>query len=225
MNGLKQIDNSNRFTKVKDLIDLYNPTHIIIDCDGTLYPDIEAARKEFNNLLYVFLQNKFGYSKKEADNFISENKKKFNTVSEIAACFLAGIDEVEFNKYVLKPIQLNNLGVHRSGVWRELLEYNIPVILFTNNSSYFALCVAKEIGFYKKVASVFGEVELSFLRKPDAKTFDTVSDFISKDSRVLYFDDDPYCITAGKKKGWESVLVTFNEKSLFDATDNNILYI
>lgn len=202
--------NKKIFKELGELIDFYKPTHIVLDCDGTLYPNIFEARRIFNNLLDEFFLKKFGYTKEETDNFINENKVKFNTVSEVAACILGGVDEKIFTEAVVNQIPLDILGIENSK-WVGLLKYSLPLAIFTNNSSEFAFRIAEAIGISKNVKRIFGEVELDFLRKPDILAYKIVSDFLGNEANVLYFDDNNECLVSGKKIGWISILSIFGE--------------
>lgn len=203
--------NKKIFKELGELIDLYKPTHIVLDCDGTLYPNISEARRIFNNLLDEFFLKKFGYSKEETAKFVNENKVKFNTVSEIAACILGGIDAKMFTEGVIKQIPVETLGIKDSLRWVGLLKYSLPLVIFTNNSSEFAFRIAEAIGISKNVERIFGEVELGFVRKPDISAYKIVSDFLGSGARVLYFDDSNDCLVSGKKMGWVSILSIFGE--------------
>ena len=211
MNGLKINSNNYLFTDLNKLIDKYKPTHVVLDCDGTLYPNILKARRIFDDLLSKFLFNKFGYTKEEADKFISKNKIKFNTESEIGACILSGIDNEEFIENVIKLIPLDFLGIKDSLIWTNLLKYKLPLIIFTNNSSEFALRIVEKIGISENIKHIFGEIELRFLRKPDFKAYNVVSNFLGNNVRVIYFDDNENCLDSGKRSGWITVLTVFGD--------------
>ena len=200
-------------SKIVDLVSLFSPDYIVLDCDGTLYPDIFAVKKDFDQLLSSYLQTKFNYSSDQCNEFIASNKIKFHTVSEIAACLQAGIDEQEFNEQVISKISLNTIGINTSFNWQSISE-EIPIIIFTNNSSYFAHRIAIELGIDTRIIKIFGETELYYYRKPDKRCFETVDSFIGGNAKVLYFDDDISCLTTSKEFGWNTVLPVY--KTLLD---------
>ncbi|MDO8609270.1 MAG: methyltransferase domain-containing protein [bacterium] len=196
-------------TDINDFIKIHNPDYIVLDCDGTLYPEIGNARTLFIKILINYLRDKFKYTEAQAFDFVSNNKTKFCTESEIGACLLAGINEDEFNQEVLKKIPLDSIGIERAFDWQKILKYNIPIIIFTNNSSFFADLIVKKIGIASDVIKIFGEKELDYKRKPDVKTFEKVTAFIGDKTRVLYFDDNNLCLAIGKKMGWNTVKPLF----------------
>ncbi len=199
--------------RISELISEHSPEYIVLDCDGTLYPDIMKAREVFYETLYAFLLKKYGFETEHAKDFIRIQKEKFNTVSEIAACLLSGVDEEEFNREVIAPMDLDMLGIGESSPWKVLSQYDIPLIIFTNNSSYFASRIASRVGVVNCVKRIFGESELGFVRKPSAEVFEVVSRSLPQASRVLFFDDDTACIEMGKGFGWKSVHTFFERKN------------
>ncbi len=211
--------------RICEFIERYNPQYIIIDCDGTLYPNIFEARSVFYESLYNFFSKKFNYSRKNTDIFLREQKEKYGTVSEIAACLLSGIDEVEFNTEVIESMDLEDLDIGTSSPWCILLEYNIPIIIFTNNSSFFASLIARKVGIIHNVEHIFGESELHFVRKPSKEVFKVVTNFLPKDSRILFFDDDELCVKMGNNFGWKSVQVVYSKKHLTDVKGEQVLII
>jgi len=191
--------------QIAELIETLKPDYIVLDCDGTLYPNIMEARSAFYESLYGYFLRKFGYTKELTDLCLLKNKSKYDTVSEIAACLQSGINEVEFNKEVIEPMNLRNLGIQEPSPWQILAGYKIPVIIFTNNSSFFASLIAKKVGISNCVIQIFGESELAFIRKPASEAFKHIANAIPKDTRVLYFDDDAICLETGQLFGWKSI--------------------
>lgn len=192
-------------TEINDFISKYKPDYVVLDCDGTLYPDINSVRVSFNGLLMDYLKNKFNFNELQAAEFVSNNKRKFDTESEIAACFQAGIDEDEFNIKVIEKIPLDSIGIEKSFEWKKITQQQIPIIIFTNNSSFFAHQIATKLGIISSVIKIFGEKELSYKRKPDIKSFEQVVFFVGDNAKILYFDDDDSCLITAKKFGWNTV--------------------
>jgi len=211
--------------QIIDLVQKYNPNYIVLDCDGTLYPNIVEARKVFYESLHGFFYRKFGYSQQDTDLYLEKQKEKYTTVSEIAACLLSGIDETEFNEEVIRPMNLENLGIDVLSPWSKLKEYKIPLIIFTNNSSFFASLIASKVGIIGNVERIFGESELNFIRKPAKEVFRVVANSLPAGSRILFFDDDISCIKMGDKIGWNSVYTKYSSKEEDGLLDDKVLII
>ena len=194
---------------IDNYMDMFHPECVVLDCDGTLYPEIGTAREIFNDLLSEYLKNKFKYSRRQVLRFLSDNKLRFSTVSEIAACLLWGIDENELNKNVIEKMPLERIGIKRAFEWHRILKHDVPIIIFTNNSSFFARLIAKRLGIFEGVSKIFGEKELSCKRKPEIETFGRIVSFLEDKNNILYFDDDDSCLSVGKKLGWHAVKPIF----------------
>ncbi len=210
---------------LSSVINEIQPANIVLDCDGTLYRDIEAAREDFMSYLRPFIANRYSIPIIDSFEKIESLMTLHKTESEIAACLLDGIPEEDLNVEVIDQMNIDNLVDTRSRAWSLLSNFNIPITILTNNSSHFASRIIDSLGIHP--ANIIGESEANFIRKPDARIYALTEKMLGANAYpVIYFDDSPLCIEAGNKVGWIGVLTSFSsDVSWGSSTDTRTLFL
>lgn len=184
------------------------PAHIVLDCDGTLYPNISKARADFMAHMLPFISKWFDLPLSEAANKLHALMESHHTESEIAACLLTGIPEEILNREVIDKMNIEDLLDERTRPWSSLSEIDVPITVLTNNSSYFANRIVKKLNL--PIKEIIGESEAGFVRKPDIEIYKIAQNTSTGESKpVLYFDDNLSSINSAASLGWVGVLTAY----------------